>query len=309
VQSIKQAATGEVKCEEAIDSINRRIGELDSAALYAATGELRPDSDDIDIEQVLNDMNDTSAKIQDALKRLTSVAAKNQSELGNSASDAMEGYEKLTKEAKNVASQIPSLLAQQEILTGAKAVGITIQLAVTSGLNVHKAPDNAQLKSSLNDASVAVSDSLKELIAATQTATNTSGIKDIESARKGVVQAIGTFQELTPNQKAGAADVLKAAKAITDSVATIYTTGNSSDDGPKVTQACNELKAATVNIVQDAKGAIRLTNAENGRKLVEACKSALQSTASFLVAAKAHKKSTTPDTHKAVSEGKILFIY
>jgi talin len=309
VQSIKQAATGEVKCEEAIDSINRRIGELDSAALYAATGELRPDSDDIDIEQVLNDMNDTSVKIQDALKRLTSVAAKNQSELGNSASDAMEGYEKLTKEAKNVASQIPSLLAQQEILTGAKAVGITIQLAVTSGLNVHKAPENAQLKSSLNDASVAVSDSLKELIAVTQTATNTSGIKDIESARKGVVQAIGTFEELTPNQKAGAADVLKAAKAITDSVATIYTTGNSSDDGPKVTQACNELKAATVNIVQDAKGAIRLTNAENGRKLVEACKSALQSTASFLEAAKAHKKSTTPDTHKAVSEGTILVIY
>ena len=40
----------------------------------------------------------------------------------------MEAFEKLAKDTKTITSQVPNLLVLTEILTGAKAVGITAQL-------------------------------------------------------------------------------------------------------------------------------------------------------------------------------------
>ena len=56
VSAIKKGATGELKCEESIDSINKRIGELDSAALFVATGQLSADNDDVDIDELQNNI-------------------------------------------------------------------------------------------------------------------------------------------------------------------------------------------------------------------------------------------------------------
>jgi hypothetical protein len=41
VAAIKSGATGEIKCEAAMDSMNKNVADLDGAALYAATGQLQ----------------------------------------------------------------------------------------------------------------------------------------------------------------------------------------------------------------------------------------------------------------------------
>ncbi len=64
VFAIKQAATGEVRCEEALDSVNRRIAELESAALYAATGQLHAEVEDVDLDQVQNEMTESANKLE-----------------------------------------------------------------------------------------------------------------------------------------------------------------------------------------------------------------------------------------------------
>ena len=50
--AIKKGATGEIKCEEAIENINRRIGELDGAALFAATGQLQKEGGEVELDEV-----------------------------------------------------------------------------------------------------------------------------------------------------------------------------------------------------------------------------------------------------------------
>lgn len=51
-----------------------------------------------------------------------------------------------------------------------------------------------------------------------------SGIKELEIARKGILQALSQLDDVEPNQQAGAADVLRAAKGIADGVAVIVAT-------------------------------------------------------------------------------------
>jgi gas vesicle protein len=52
VFAIKTGATGEIKCEEAVENINRRIGELDGAALFAATGQLQKEGGEVELDEV-----------------------------------------------------------------------------------------------------------------------------------------------------------------------------------------------------------------------------------------------------------------
>ncbi len=239
------------------------------------------------------------------MKNLTGAAERtNQTELGVAASEAMESFDKLAKDTKIVTSQVPNLLTQQEILTGAKAVGISVQLAITSGLNVYKSPGD---NTALAEASVRVADSLKDLLNLTQTASASSGIKDLESAKRSITQTLAGYDTTQANQKAGATDVLKAAKGIADSVVTIYTSATSGEDVTKLIAACGDIKKNAENLLRDAKGAVRLTDPESGRKLTEACKSALQATTGFLDATKAQRKAPTPDTQKAISEGTYSF--
>jgi hypothetical protein len=85
------------------------------------------------------------------MRKMIVAAPKNQQELGASATEAHDAFEVVVKETRILASQINNLLTQQEILMAAKGVGITIQLAITSSLNVNKNPDNNQLKEALNE--------------------------------------------------------------------------------------------------------------------------------------------------------------
>ena len=95
------------------------------------------------------------------MKKLIASAPRNQQELGNAAYEASDAFEAVTRDTKNLAAQGNNLLIQQELLMGAKGVGMTIQLAVTSGLGVNKKPDDRELLGSLADCGLKVSEAIK----------------------------------------------------------------------------------------------------------------------------------------------------
>lgn len=91
---------------------------------------------------------------------MIAAAPRDQRELGVTATEAGEAFDNVVKDSRILASQVTNLLTQQEILMAAKGVGITIQLAVTSSLNVNKNPDNAQFREALNEGGVRVADAI-----------------------------------------------------------------------------------------------------------------------------------------------------
>eukprot|EP01117_Protostelium_nocturnum_P014479 TRINITY_DN550_c0_g1_i1.p1 TRINITY_DN550_c0_g1~~TRINITY_DN550_c0_g1_i1.p1 ORF type:complete len:2591 (+),score=755.90 TRINITY_DN550_c0_g1_i1:291-8063(+) len=309
ISSIKAGATGEIKCEQSIDLIGRSIAEMDSAALYAATGGLHPENDDLDIDQIQSALLQQIKSLESSHSSATK--AKNLDELGKISDDVSSQFENLSKETKNAASLMNSLLNQQEILMGAKAVGSAEQNFINSAVKVHKDPKDMNAKKEMNDASSKLQNALKEFssLATSATLAASSGIKELESNRKIVQQLGEDFAKVPVQGQAGASDVLKSAKGLADAVSAIVAGLSSSEDVVKLIQGANDTSVHSKTLIATSKGAVRLTsNPTQGKNLTEAAKRAVMATAAFLDAAKQQRKNQTPENQMAASEASDLVV-
>lgn len=79
-----------------------------------------------------------------------------------------------------------------------------------------------------------------------------------------------------------------------DGVANILANCGNNEDSSKLIQASNDTCEAVKDLVKNAKGALRLCNEEQGKKLTESVLSAAQQVSKFLEAVKSHRKQQTP---------------
>lgn len=84
-------------------------------------------------------------------------------------------------------------------------------------------------------------------------ASASSGVKNLDNAKKAIQQALSEIASSAGNRNAGATEILKAAKSLADAIATVSTAGP--DDGVKVVQAANDIATAASSLVFDSKGA------------------------------------------------------
>eukprot|EP01119_Soliformovum_irregulare_P011517 TRINITY_DN2899_c0_g1_i3.p1 TRINITY_DN2899_c0_g1~~TRINITY_DN2899_c0_g1_i3.p1 ORF type:complete len:2521 (-),score=930.00 TRINITY_DN2899_c0_g1_i3:18-7580(-) len=305
VAAIKSGATGELKCEAALDQITRMIGELDSAALNAATGQLQVEDDDVDIEELQSMLTGTLTFVNQESTKIIQGAKADQNLLGDAASDAASVFDRLVKETKSMAAMLNSLLSQQDTLNGAKAIGLTLQSLISAGLQ-HPVD-----MSNLSNCQVKMEEATGEFSNLVQQAgaSANAGIKELESARKSTISSLENYDKqdstfISPN--AGASDVLRCAKSVADSVAVIQATcGNSagnSQESEKLIKAANEVSTASRDLLKNVRGVKRLTDDAHGAKLTSTARNVVENLTNFLEASKNHKKQMTGDTFRGVSE-------
>eukprot|EP01114_Cavostelium_apophysatum_P007404 TRINITY_DN194_c0_g1_i3.p1 TRINITY_DN194_c0_g1~~TRINITY_DN194_c0_g1_i3.p1 ORF type:complete len:2578 (-),score=946.84 TRINITY_DN194_c0_g1_i3:69-7802(-) len=304
IQAIKAAATGELKAEAAADGIARNIADLDGAALYAATNQLQPERDDMDIEEIQNDLLQNCQQLSAEAKNLSTSAKKTQNELGESSQAVSERFDKITKDTRTIASLLNNLLNQQNVLASAKAVGAGLSGLISDSMKVHHSPNDPKVRAKLEEQSRLVENALKELVTLAQTASSlaSSGVRELEQARKAIRQALDTYDSTPGNQQAGAVEVLKAAKGIADGVAAVLVNSANAEDPSKFLKAIEDSKEAAKSLLINSKGAVRLTKAPHVQQIIQAAKAAVSSTATFMEAAKASRKQLTAETQRDTSE-------
>ena len=303
VAAIKAGATGELKCEAALDQINRSIGELDGAALKAATGQLQPEDDDMDMEEFQSMVSASISFVTQEVAKIVEGAKSDQSVLGDAASDSAGIFDRMSKETRSVAGMMSSLISQQEILNGAKAVGITMQSLILCAKKYHDSPSGPALENAKNKTQDAIGEF--QALVHQASATATAGIKELETARKATIQAVESFDSRDPSfvhPNSGASDVLRSAKMVADAIGIIQSSCGNSQDSDKLIKAASDISTASSNLLQDVRGVLRLTDDSHGRSLVSTSRNVVESTTNFLEMAKAHKKQQNSETSRNLSE-------
>lgn len=302
IGAIKASATGELKCGAAVESINRNIADLDAAALYAATGSLES-SEETDMEQMQNELVESCKMLAQDIKAIVTAANQNQNQLGNASQDGAQKFDKLAKDCKTTASLLSNLLNQQEVLGSGKAVGVALQGTIKLALESQRNPANQEIKAQVTTTSQTLTQAIRDLVTLAQNIAGavSSGVRELDNARKGIAQALLEFNTAQGNSKAGASDVLKSTKDLASSIATIFTVCTSGDDPTKLSQASDLALESTKSLLLNSKGAAKLTDKQNGDNLIEIVKQTAEYTTQLLSAAKNQRKQQTPDTLAALS--------
>merc|ERR1712137_324342 len=194
LNAVKLGATAERDIELAVENISKVKVDLDSAALFAASGQFSTTvAEGKNVEVLVSELKESLNTLSKNSSSLVDAAKGYQEQFAAASKNTAAVINQVAEFAKETAAMLPDLLSQQSILTGARAVSIAVQQMVLAGKdaqanpldnNAHKALEasieavnmaNTQLASLSESASADLIITIREL---------QKGIKEIRAAIK-----------------------------------------------------------------------------------------------------------------------------
>jgi hypothetical protein len=307
LNAVKEGATLERDADYAVARIQATMAELDNASLFAAAtaGQLEVDlaqgsTLDTCQQSLSKEAKQVLAQI-DAISKCT-VPAGSQDALGKAFRQFADSVERSGKGTKDVASLMHDLVAQQDVLTAAKAAAISSHALVLSSKEAMVRPDDADAKKNLREKLTSASTAVNDLIRVSESASAAAvkGIRELEKAEKDIQQQLGQFANpgWAGNRNAGAEDVVKAARIIAGSSGNIVSTCTNDNEG--LVLAAQQSSKGICQLLADAKGAAQLSDDPKVQSdLNAAVKNTATTTLALLAAAKTAKD--TPQSQKNMS--------
>lgn len=194
VNAIKAAPASEKDVDRALEEVAKTMAELDTAALFAAAGQLEADTTAYPtLEACQNGLLNVSKAIAQAVNGLVEAGKSGTpDQLGGHAKALAQSLGQLSKIAKATACIAGDSVSQQSLLTSARACSIAGQQLVLSARQAQKSGDPTD-QTALSGSASAISQAVEALIAYAQTASAESsrGIVELDNAAAEIRKMLG----------------------------------------------------------------------------------------------------------------------
>ncbi|KAH3758112.1 actin binding protein [Pelomyxa schiedti] len=250
----KKGAVGEQMCNEAMDSIKKVIAEIDSSMLFASAGQLesnttsRPQELHQALLAMVQEIGDNCGRLEGAAKSSSEV------QVGEAVKSVATKVGQLSTQCLEVAGAFRNTSTQQEILSAGKAAAISTQALIFASKSARGS--NANGLRSLSKAAEGVSDSLGQLLRASQRALDdlSKGSKDLITAKAKISALREQFpSEIEPNKDSSPKSVVDTAKSLVALSASLTSAlfSNNQDEMSRVAQS---LVDQTSRLLKDTLG-------------------------------------------------------
>jgi talin len=291
IQSLKKGAVGEVLADAAIADIQKSIGALNTAGIFAQAGQL--EADKAVLSQTVTNLQEKLVQSANALnvgsQKLVDGAKQGQEQLGSAAQENAKLVATVANNATATASRMTDSGAQQDLLSAAKMLGIRTHQLILAAKDVERAPHDPAVLASVAGAQEGIRESISGLIQVAQTASSAAaaGERELENAKKAIMSIIANVPGY---DAASPEDVIKAAREVTGSIADLVFATNQDE----IVVAAQKALVATEKLLNSACTAARLSPDPNiSRGLEDAVKNTAQMMVKLLETAKLNRQDPT----------------
>lgn len=270
LSTIKEGAIGERMLEEALEEILKSGRDLDAAALFSAAGQLEEKiPDNLNATTIQKNLITQAKQMAAAALQLVNIAKGPQEELGKAAKSLASLMSQVTVSARQMASLSGDIGAQQQLLNSAKAISIAAHQTVSTGKEVNRFKDDANLLKTLQKSSQTLAESIQTLISFTEE--NESESAQVIEQLLRVKNELGKLLEGLPTldpPKAAPFEIIKAARRLAASSALLT---SSEGNKEKIIKGCEEGIVSSRDLLTATKGAIKATDKQDVKdKVVQA---------------------------------------
>jgi talin len=262
VNSIKTNCPGQQECDEAIDTLNESVNQLDMSMLSVMTGELQPNASSTlqgFQEQMLQSVND----IRDNINPLTSAAKGEAEKLGHQVSAIANLFPSLTGAAIGAASRTTGQVLQTSLLEKTKTLAeASVQMmyaAKESGGN----PKSQEAHTSVDEASKCMTDASVELIELLEKAGAESGLifGMVDDITKAQTRLDEPLEEVTKTYTEYQKEVVECCQTIVKKSQAMLTKASSN---PNEINVCSrEVTDTYSKLVGSCQGALATIESDN----------------------------------------------
>eukprot|EP00005_Dracoamoeba_jomungandri_P004888 CAMPEP_0174252644 /NCGR_PEP_ID=MMETSP0439-20130205/2023_1 /TAXON_ID=0 /ORGANISM="Stereomyxa ramosa, Strain Chinc5" /LENGTH=2477 /DNA_ID=CAMNT_0015333213 /DNA_START=52 /DNA_END=7482 /DNA_ORIENTATION=+ len=264
--AVREGATLEREADIAVSKIQGAMSSLDSASLFAAATagnlevELPPGATLDTTQQQLTSISQRLLKSIGNVNSNTHGAG--QEKLGACFRDLASDVCDIAESTKQVASLMGDLVAQQDVLTAAKAVTIASQSLVLASKASATRSSDADAKSKLQESHASCANAVKEFIRVSEDASAEAvrGIRQLHTAEKEITTQLQNYKN--PNwpgmRGSKPVDVVKAARIIASSSGHVVSTCTNDTEG--LVSAAKNSAAGVCELLASAKAAVTLTD-------------------------------------------------
>lgn len=304
VIAVKNGSKGLLMCQQAIESINDVIADLETAVVFAQAGQLDPTDKADNFNNYKETILSGTKDLTNDVKGLVAASTASQDLLAASASSSVNTIVNLKDSVKNAAASITSAdrNGQEQLLTATKNVAAKLQQHIEASMRAssRQANDINNLRESAKNMVASISELLRVVKVVGDDASR--ALRAIDTAKAGVAEAIQTL-----NSSEGAmgtalpADVIASAKAVAAAAAQLVTSSNTSQDD--VIAAAGQARATIEDLVRVGKA-----STENAPKDLQAnVQNSVRNTANamshMLDVVKTLQTASTPANKESVKVG------
>eukprot|EP00339_Tiarina_fusa_P030402 CAMPEP_0117083992 /NCGR_PEP_ID=MMETSP0472-20121206/59125_1 /TAXON_ID=693140 ORGANISM="Tiarina fusus, Strain LIS" /NCGR_SAMPLE_ID=MMETSP0472 /ASSEMBLY_ACC=CAM_ASM_000603 /LENGTH=2110 /DNA_ID=CAMNT_0004812821 /DNA_START=731 /DNA_END=7063 /DNA_ORIENTATION=- len=262
LSAVKLGATAERDIELAVENISKVKVDLDSAALFAASGQFSAsvaEGRNVEIsvsalKETLNSLTKNSSSLVDAAKGY-------QEQFAAASKNTAAIIDQMSTLVKETASLLPDLMSQQSVLTGGRAVTIAVQQMVLAGKDAQANPLDSNAQKALESSIEAVGIANTQLVSLSDTASADLivTIRELQKAIREIRQAVKNYEndEIAGDSDATPATIFESAKGVVSGNGQLLSTyGSAQEDFIKAIQDVNTHCTA---MIHRSKGARALT--------------------------------------------------
>eukprot|EP01087_Luapelamoeba_hula_P023545 TRINITY_DN867_c0_g1_i1.p1 TRINITY_DN867_c0_g1~~TRINITY_DN867_c0_g1_i1.p1 ORF type:complete len:2538 (-),score=652.11 TRINITY_DN867_c0_g1_i1:59-7672(-) len=277
IQAAEELTFGHRECKDAVEAIQRAIGDLDATAINAAVGILPPAPARTTNQQFKEELIEGSRNLAATTGRLVEAAKASPENLGSAANEIQAIVPGIVESSKNLAATTADPDTQQSQLQLAKNMTDSLLPLVVAARETSSNPSNKEALASLAAAAKAVSASITDLVARLRP--DVVGLRTCDEALSAIEAALSGLGRPGPKKTYAQAseDVTKTARDLVAAISQMVNIAKADPD--RVGDQAKAVAAQVPRLVEAANAAFNATTEEEVRqKLVAATKNVIQST-------------------------------
>jgi talin len=303
--AVKSGATAEKEIEQAVDQIAKIKSDLDTAALFAASGQFSAQVEEgRSVEDSVNELKSTLKDLISKSFGLVDASKGYQEQFAAAAKQTAQVTNQCSVFTRETASLLSDLVSQQSVLTGARAVSIAVEQMVLAGKEAQANPLDNKASQSLSNAVEGVSQACEELINLTDIASADVivTIKELQKAIREIRSALKQYYDPSYSGVPGATptSIFDAAKLLVRGNGKLLSAYGSSQE--EFLASVTEVFTKAVLMIQHTKAGRGLTgDAAIHAKLDDTLKNSANAVIAFLENGKV-QRIDDPSYYKKFSE-------
>jgi talin len=305
LNAAKRGDVASFAADETVAQVTRNIGQLDAAALYAASGQLErdPNGDPSFVKAQQKLAQAGQATRQGGAKTLQAGAKGTPTQLRDAMHAVANNADAIVEHAKAAASLIDNLDTQQALLQSAKAVMLALSTLINASRDQQQSPNDRAVAQAAAEADKTLADSIDALTstAAAAAEEQSRGARDLDEASAAIERSLKGF-DAHGNPAASAEDLVVSCRGVAGSTAALMSAANMSDPAAMST-AAKQITDAAVSLLENGKGAQRLTDKQIVKAALDnSSKASAKSILDMLAAARALTSAKiTPESQQKLS--------
>ncbi|KAJ3091552.1 Talin-1, partial [Quaeritorhiza haematococci] len=304
----KEGSKGLLICQQAVANINDLVTDLESAIIFAQAGQLDPLDHKESFTRHKDQLLSAAKSLTEQVKGFITGITGTQEELSNLAIGSVNALQSLKDQVRRGATAISSgdKHMQNQLLSAGKAVAESLQVLISTAMNVLGKPANDPSMTEFTDAVKTEFSAIAEIIRVTKLLGDetTRGLRALDGAMADLDDIVVILESDAPAQGTALPDEVAAlAKQLATAAASLVSTTAGSSSGGKqdeLVAAAAAVKKQADDLARAGKAATEKAPPAKKQEMVQAVVKAISATKNLLARMKLVQENNTPTSKAGV---------